>query len=168
MNDHISQRFRETSGGRYDLELRQQSHQSDTKDGLVCDSMLANSHFQQHAALPSVLNNHATPQYFPNSGIVPLRAAQIPSGHYVPDGYLGAASSLQLTASSPSSPWPGMAYNAHQQMPLNDSTDAHAYKTSSSPEAADNHGDLGKPHRRGYQACQNCRSRKVKCDLGSE
>ncbi|KIW64770.1 hypothetical protein PV04_09680 [Phialophora macrospora] len=60
-----------------------------------------------------------------------------------------------------------MAYNAHQQLPVNGLTNVHAYKASSSPEPGDGHGAHGKPHRRGYQACQNCRSRKVKCDLGS-
>jgi Fungal Zn(2)-Cys(6) binuclear cluster domain len=36
--------------------------------------------------------------------------------------------------------------------------------SSSSPEPPD--GDKGARHRRNYQACDRCRSRKVKCDLG--
>lgn len=175
MNDHVSQGLWELSdtSSRDDLDsLEQPLHSHSTHSPEFDDPILADSPLQQ-TALPYDLHV-ATPQDFSNSGIDPRHAPpQTPSLQYQPQsthvaGYLGAASLSQLPANSPPDPWPVMAYNAHQQLPLNDSSDSHAYKASPSPEAADNHGALGKPHRRGYQACQNCRSRKVKCDLGSE
>ena len=50
-----------------------------------------------------------------------------------------------------------MAYNSHQQLPANNLATAHPYKGSSSPEPETDLGAQGKPHRRGYQACQHCR-----------
>lgn len=79
-------------------------------------------------------------------------------------GYLGVGSQNQLPRAAS---WFPMAYQINQQ-PANDQSNTHVYQESSSPEPRGNQGAAEKPHRRGYQACQNCRSRKVKCDLGSE
>jgi hypothetical protein len=112
---------------------------------------------------PELLQRQSQPRLLPQPHFSPL-------GFPAPNGYLGVPNhtAFQPTAYSPPGSWPAMAYNAHQQLPLNDLTNVHAYKASSSPEPGDSHGAQGKPHRRGYQACQNCRSRKVKCDLGSK
>lgn len=66
-----------------------------------------------------------------------------------------------------------MAYTASSQFsPELVRTDSYS-KDSSSPEPAGSESqprdgrDGRGPHRRGYQACQRCRERKVKCDLGS-
>jgi hypothetical protein len=94
------------------------------------------------------------------------------------NGYFGASEYPPLQPSlfsPPSVPTtvPGMAYNSVAgQLPSADLGQSNVYSTSSqSPEP----GRLGasqardvRPHRRGYQACQSCRDRKVKCDLGSE
>ncbi|EXJ78890.1 hypothetical protein A1O1_09292 [Capronia coronata CBS 617.96] len=64
-----------------------------------------------------------------------------------------------------------MGYNAASQLSGAGLTGSTAYKNESlSPESSDPTATLprdGRPHRRGYQACQRCRERKVKCDLGS-
>ena len=88
-----------------------------------------------------------------------------------PLGTAGAAGPFHPTANpSPSNRLSGMAYNIQPQLSANSLNHAHAIQDSSSPEANDSQDGQGqgKPHRRGYQACQNCRSRKVKCDLGSK
>lgn len=65
-----------------------------------------------------------------------------------------------------------MGYNAGGQLSGSSLTDSSLYKNeSASPDSSDPTASLprdGRPHRRGYQACQRCRERKVKCDLGSE
>ncbi|EXJ84001.1 hypothetical protein A1O3_04668 [Capronia epimyces CBS 606.96] len=64
-----------------------------------------------------------------------------------------------------------MGYNSTSQLSGSGPTGSADYKNESlSPESSDPTGALardGRPHRRGYQACQRCRERKVKCDLGS-
>ncbi|KAJ4505141.1 zinc finger transcriptional activator [Exophiala dermatitidis] len=64
-----------------------------------------------------------------------------------------------------------MGYNAGGQLSGSSLTDSSLYKNeSASPDSSDPTASLprdGRPHRRGYQACQRCRERKVKCDLGS-
>ncbi len=99
------------------------------------------------------------------------------------NGYFGASgyASLQPSAFSPSSlPTiaPDMAYNSVGQLPASaDLGQSGVYNTANSlsPEPgklgaaqAQAQAREGRPHRRGYQACQSCRDRKVKCDLGSE
>ena len=63
-----------------------------------------------------------------------------------------------------------MAYTASSQFsPELARTESYS-KDSSSPEPPGFESqprDSRGPHRRGYQACQRCRERKVKCDLGS-
>ena len=166
--------------------------QSDAGSSLDCEGpMLTEFQIRQHqAALSTVMGSFLTPQTnISNSGINPLlapphtpasasTAAELGLGQYqhrsppklpAPTGYLGhGVGSAFPTANSPTGSWPAMAYPALQQLPPNDLNDTHAYKASSSPEPRDSHGAPDKPHRRGYQACQNCRSRKVKCDLGSK
>ncbi|KIW33165.1 uncharacterized protein PV07_00036 [Cladophialophora immunda] len=99
---------------------------------------------------------------------------QPPLGLAPPDGYLGVGvatlSAFQPAAPHYSSALPAMAYNAHPQLPTTSVIHPNTFKNSSSPEPGDLHAAQpreGKPHRRGYQACQRCRERKVKCDLGS-
>jgi Fungal Zn(2)-Cys(6) binuclear cluster domain len=59
------------------------------------------------------------------------------------------------------------------QSPIAMSTNNQSYVQSSSYESADVEDTKQEPtpprdqHRRGYQACDPCRKRKVKCDLGS-
>lgn len=61
-----------------------------------------------------------------------------------------------------------MALDANAQSQLASKHSLQDYsKASSSPEPQDESGDNIR-HRRGYQACQRCRERKVKCDLGSK
>ncbi|OAG44442.1 hypothetical protein AYO21_01438 [Fonsecaea monophora] len=99
----------------------------------------------------------------------------LPLGIAPPDGYLGVGvatlSPSQATAPPFGSALPAMAYNAHPQLPSNNAIHSNTFKDSTSPEPSDNNATQvpreGKPHRRGYQACQRCRERKVKCDLGS-
>ncbi|OAP62580.1 hypothetical protein AYL99_01807 [Fonsecaea erecta] len=97
-----------------------------------------------------------------------------PLGLAPPDGYLGVGiatlPAFQAAAPPYSSALPAMAYNAHIQLPANNVIQSNSFKNSSSPEPADATAAQpreGRPHRRGYQACQRCRERKVKCDLGS-
>lgn len=86
------------------------------------------------------------------------------------DGYFGVTNlqTFQPTVKSPPGTWPAMAYNGHQHYSTNNLSNTHNYKASSSPEPGESNGAQGKPHRRGYQACDGCRARKVKCDLGSK
>ncbi|KAJ9604202.1 zinc finger transcriptional activator [Cladophialophora chaetospira] len=130
---------------------------------------------QQQAALgPVLVGDFASPRLDVNAsmrGITPRFAPPSSSGAAVAGqfvespGYLGV---VQLSSQfDPASSRLAMAYHAHQQPATNDLNDTRAYKASSSPEPKGSHGAPDKPHRRGYQACQNCRSRKVKCDLGS-
>lgn len=65
-----------------------------------------------------------------------------------------------------------MAYNHLGQLSAADLARSGVFKSDSlSPEPPDNDATQARsdtrPHRRGYQACQRCRERKVKCDLGS-
>ncbi|EXJ65909.1 uncharacterized protein A1O5_10885 [Cladophialophora psammophila CBS 110553] len=97
-----------------------------------------------------------------------------PLGLAPPDGYLGVGVAT-LSAFEPvgpliSSALPAMAYSAHPQLPASTAVHANTFKSSSSPEPSDFNVAQpreGRSHRRGYQACQRCRERKVKCDLGS-
>ena len=102
------------------------------------------------------------PRFAP--GEVRLQALGAGESQPLPTGYLGpVAPTYHPIAHSPPN-WPGMAYNVNPQHSANKLTSAHAFQDSSSPEACDDRSaqDPGKLHRRGYQACQNCRSRKVK------
>ena len=74
------------------------------------------------------------------------------------------SSTYPRASNRPPSNRPGMAYSAQQQHPTDVLDTTRAFPDSSSPEASEGRApqDQGKPHRRGYQACQNCRSRKVK------
>lgn len=74
------------------------------------------------------------------------------------------------TSLATEAPFP-MAYSASGQFAnlAQSSTYQNVTDDSLSPEASDGgprDAQRG-PHRRGYQACQRCRERKVKCDLGS-
>ncbi|KIV87888.1 hypothetical protein PV11_03405 [Exophiala sideris] len=63
-----------------------------------------------------------------------------------------------------------MAYNHLGQLSAADLARSGAFKSDSlSPDPSNNDATQAdnRPHRRGYQACQRCRERKVKCDLGS-
>jgi hypothetical protein len=84
------------------------------------------------------------------------------------DGYRRVLASSPTVANSIlQSPAP-MAYNGQSVQPAHSSA-VQGYTATSSPEPNEGQQNAQeKPHRRGYQACQNCRSRKVKCDLGSE
>ncbi|KAJ9634485.1 uncharacterized protein PV06_10613 [Exophiala oligosperma] len=95
-----------------------------------------------------------------------------------PHGYLGASGVAQpQTAVIFNQLQPvyaqNMAYNYPGQVPAPDLAHAGLYKADSySPEpgsdnATQSRNDNRPQHRRGYQACQRCRERKVKCDLGS-
>ncbi len=85
---------------------------------------------------------------------------------------------LTDTAPTPQ-PRLGPASLPHQQQPTSESltvamtTDTQPYGQSTSYESAEAEETKQEPtpprdqHRRGYQACDPCRKRKVKCDLGS-
>jgi hypothetical protein len=67
-----------------------------------------------------------------------------------------------------------MTYHHSGQFHGADLAHSGLYKTDSySPEPVGDNATDGasaesrQQHRRGYQACQRCRERKVKCDLGS-
>lgn len=45
---------------------------------------------------------------------------------------------------------------------------AHQSRAPKSPSPSPSHQGQQPQHRRGYQACDPCRKRKVKCDLGSK
>ncbi|KIX92403.1 uncharacterized protein Z520_11878 [Fonsecaea multimorphosa CBS 102226] len=114
----------------------------------------------QHGLGADQLQPHWQPQH--PLGVAPL------------DGYLGVGvathSAFQPVAPPYSSALPAMAYNAHPQLPANNGIHSNTFKNSSSPEPDESNAVQpreGRPHRRGYQACQRCRERKVKCDLGS-
>ncbi|KIW21589.1 hypothetical protein PV08_02169 [Exophiala spinifera] len=95
-----------------------------------------------------------------------------------PHGYLGASGVVQpQTAVISHHLRPvyaqNMAYSYPGQVPAADLAHAGLYKADSySPEpgadsTTQSRTDNRPQHRRGYQACQRCRERKVKCDLGS-
>lgn len=102
-----------------------------------------------------------------------------------PTGYFGLVNTPSTIATTPllshSPPLPAsasasataaeMSYaSSGQFVPLAQPNNYHKpIDDSLSPEPSDP-GTLDgqrNPHRRGYQACQRCRERKVKCDLGS-
>ena len=131
------------------------------------------------AMIPTTPAAFATPQgsggFTPGARALDPRLApphtSVFLGRGAPSAGLGSLVDLpppaHLIAAHSQLPAGRMAYNSHPPLPANNSVDAHAYKNSSSPEPGNNQGAQGKPHRRGYQACQNCRNRKVRCDLGS-
>lgn len=90
-------------------------------------------------------------------------------------GYFGASDPSHLSTLFPPLPQPtalpGMAYTPSGQLSVADLARSSAYNHDSlSPDPSESNaaqGRDGRPHRRGYQACQRCRERKVKCDLGS-
>lgn len=99
--------------------------------------------------------------------------------HPPPHGYLGASGVAQPHTTVISHHLQpvyaqNMAYNYPGQVPAADLAHAGLYKADSySPEpgaegATQSRADNRPQHRRGYQACQRCRERKVKCDLGSK
>ncbi|KAK5264967.1 zinc finger transcriptional activator [Exophiala xenobiotica] len=108
----------------------------------------------------------------------PTAVPPVPHPHSI-NGYLGASDIVQppstaLTQQLLPLDAPAMTYNHSGQFHGADLAHSGLYKTDSySPEpAGDNATDGGsaesrQQHRRGYQACQRCRERKVKCDLGS-
>lgn len=109
----------------------------------------------------------------PRFGVFPLDNPP-PAG----TGYFGAADFHQPQLSPfqrpylPTTTVPSMGYKAAGQLSGSGSSGSAGYKNESmSPESSDPTAGVareGRPHRRGYQACQRCRERKVKCDLGSE
>jgi len=93
-----------------------------------------------------------------------------------PAGYFGASATFQpqtLQQIPIPAAMPAMAYNPPNQLPTSDLARSAGFKStaSSSPEPSESISAQpreSRPHRRGYQACQRCRERKVKCDLGSK
>jgi len=78
-------------------------------------------------------------------------------------GYLGDVELLSIT-----NPYPVyMAFDAVRPASSQEGARASDYQESSSPEPREDGTNPPSRHRRGYQACQHCRDRKVKCDLGS-
>ena len=129
--------------------------------------------------LPPVPPPQSLKYGIPGAGPVAGLVRGFPTAVPHPHGYLGASDLvrppstvlaqqlLPLDASA-------MAYNHSGQFPGADLAHSGLYKTDSfSPEPAGDNATQGasaesrQQHRRGYQACQRCRERKVKCDLGS-
>lgn len=129
------------------------------------------------SALPSILSHgnvaFAAPAFTPQTQLAVDRSLSVSQV----DGYFGASGTSlpHISAFQPLQPpsaGPTMAYNPSSQPSAvaGVGNPNNAYKTSSSPEPADPSSAQARearPHRRGYQACQRCRERKVKCDLGS-
>ncbi len=107
---------------------------------------------------------------------------QSPSDNFgsLGEDWAGLQFDLELTQPTPSAPQPrlGPATLRHHQLPSDRTPPAMTTKTqpygqSPSYESADVEDTKQEPtpprdqHRRGYQACDPCRKRKVKCDLGS-
>ncbi|KIX08780.1 uncharacterized protein Z518_03437 [Rhinocladiella mackenziei CBS 650.93] len=93
-----------------------------------------------------------------------------------PSGYFGASELSQHHPSTFPPPFlpttaPAMAYSPPVQLPAPSLAPTVVYNhLSSSPEPTEPvppPAPSNRPHRRLYQACQSCRERKVKCDLGS-